>query len=253
MPYREIDLPYESADVSALSPARVAFIRSTYAHLAGALLALAAIEAVLLTMVPPEIILGLFGNSRWSLLLIFGAFMGASFLAQYWARSQTSVALQYAGLGLYVVAQAVIMFPLLWISTILVSGDPAYPDYSLIGTAGILTLAIFFGLTVTVFLTGKDFSGLLPYLTVASFIALGVIVAALIFGFGLGLFFSLAIVVLMCGYLLYQSSAVMRDYPTNMPGRRRPGLVLVGGHAVFLHPPDPGDSQPRPPLNHVPE
>jgi FtsH-binding integral membrane protein len=211
--YREMDLPYERADARELSPARVTFIRATYAHLAGALLALAALETVLLTMVPAETILRLFGGSNWSLLLIFGAFMGASFLAQYWAQSQTSVALQYAGLGLYVVAQAIIMFPLIWISTRIVPDNP----YQLIGSAGILTMAVFCGLTAMVFLTGKDFSGLRPWLTVASFVAMGVIVAALIFGFGLGLFFSLAMVALMCGYLLYETSAVMRTYPTNMP------------------------------------
>ncbi len=91
-------------------PERALFIRRTYSHLAGAILAFIALEAILLTAIAPykEDVLSLFVGSRIGWLVVLVAFMAASWLAQYWARSQTSVALQYLGLGLYVVAEAVI-------------------------------------------------------------------------------------------------------------------------------------------------
>ena len=71
-------------------------------------------------------------------------------------------------------------------------------------------------MTVSVFITRKDYSFLGPILSVACFIALGVIIAAIIFGFTLGLFFSFAMVALLAGYILYDTSNVIHHYPTNM-------------------------------------
>jgi FtsH-binding integral membrane protein len=216
MNYREYDVPYERANPLALSEERVHFIRSTYAHLAGALLGLAAVEAVLMYTIPEEV-LSLFFGSTLSVLFIMLAFMGASYVAQMWAQQRTSVPLQYAGLALCVGAYAIIMFPLLYVCTFMTRHRGDVADFSLIGTAGILTLGVFFGLTAMVFLTGKDFSFLRPVLLVGSFMALGLIVAAWLFGFSLGLFFSFAMVALMAGYLLYQTSMIMRTWPTDLP------------------------------------
>ncbi len=129
-------------------------------------------------------------------------------IAQAWARSETSSALQYAGLGLFVVAEAVIFLPLMYIAAYY-CGDTVIP------TAGILTLTVFGGLTLSVFITRKDYSFLGPILCVASFIALGVIVAGILCGFNLGLFFAFAMVALMSGYILYDTSNVMLHYRTD--------------------------------------
>jgi hypothetical protein len=199
----DVRLPAEST-----SDERVAFIRRTYAHLAGAVLAFIGIEALLLQSVSEETLLTLFAGSRLSWLVVLLAFWGASWLAQVWARSQTSMALQYLGLGLYILAEAVIFLPILFIAS-------HYAAPSIIPTAGILPLAVFGGLTLTVFLTKKDYSFLRPILSVGSMIALGVIVCAILFGFDLGLFFSFAMVALLSGFILYESSAVLLHYPTN--------------------------------------
>src|SRR5438045_2361993 len=114
----------------AAADARAAFIRRTYGHLAGAILAFTLIETVLVQVVPQETIVALFGG-QLSWLICLGAFMGVSMLADYWARSNTSVGLQYLGLGLYVVAEAVIFLPLLY-----VAAHFAAPD--VIPKAGIL-------------------------------------------------------------------------------------------------------------------
>jgi FtsH-binding integral membrane protein len=84
-----------------------------------------------------------------------------------------------------------------------------------IPTAGILTLGVFGGLTLSVFVTKKDYSPLRPILTVGSLIALGVIVAACLVGFNLGLIFSFVMVALMSGYILYYTSQVMLHYRTD--------------------------------------
>jgi FtsH-binding integral membrane protein len=204
---REVDRGYSSD--YALSDARVTFIRRTYAHLAGAILAFIGLEALLLQIVTPDAIMGMFGN-RLSWLFVFGAFMVASMVAQYWARNETSVGMQYLGLGLYVVAEAVIFLPLLYIAV------NFFSDKTLIPTAGILTLAVFGGLTVSVFLTRKDYSSLYPILSVGSLLALGFIIAGAIFGFSLGIFFCFAMVALLSGYILYETSSVLHHFPTHL-------------------------------------
>jgi FtsH-binding integral membrane protein len=207
--YNELDirLPREER----MAEARATFLRRTYAHLAGAILAFVALEAFLLKFVftDDQAVIGLLGGGHpFGFLLIFGAFIGASMLAQAWARAESSPALQYMGLALYVVAEAIIFVPLLYICQ-------NYSDPTLIPTAGILTLAVFGGLTLSVFVTKKDHSNLAPILSVGSMIALGVIIAAIIFGFSLGLFFSFAMVALLSGYILYQTSMVLLHFRTD--------------------------------------
>lgn len=187
---------------------RAMFIRRTYAHLAGAILAFMGIEALLLNMLTVDqqkTILNLMGGYGW--LVVMLAFMGASWLAQTWAQSDSSPGMQYMGLGLYVVAEAVIFLPLLIIA------ENYMPQA--IPTAAILTLAVFGGLTLSVFVTKKDYSPLRPILAVGSLIALGVIVAAVLLGFHLGVIFSFIMVALMSGYILYYTSQVMLHYRTD--------------------------------------
>jgi FtsH-binding integral membrane protein len=192
---------------------RAAFIRRTYAHLAGAILAFAGLETVLLNVVDHKAILGLFFAGRYTWLLVLLAFMAAGWVAQTWAQSETSRGLQYLGLGLYVVAEAVIFLPLLVIASDFFPPKPG--ELGVIPIAGILTLAVFSGLTLAVFVTKKDYSPLRPILCVGSLIALGVIVAGVVCGFSLGLFFSFAMVALMSGYILYYTSNVMLHYRTD--------------------------------------
>jgi FtsH-binding integral membrane protein len=200
-----------SVAAQAASSERALFIRRTYAHLAGAILAFMGIEFLLFQVLgkngQDEVLkLMLAGRASWLFVLL--AFMGASWVAQTWARSETSAAMQYIGLGLYVVAEAIIFLPLL-----IIASNFAGP--SVIPTAAILTLGVFGGLTLAVFVTKKDYSFMRPFLCVGSLIALGVIVAGIIMGFNFGLFFSFAMVALMSGYILYYTSQVMLHYRTD--------------------------------------
>jgi len=187
---------------------RVAFIQRTYGHLAGAILAFIALETVLLNTpgIDQVIMPMLGGRSSWAIVLI--AFMAVGWLAQTWATSSTSRGLQYAGLGLYVIAEAFIFLPLLYIAR-------HFTDANVIPAAGIITLAVFGGLTLATFITGRDFSFLRTGLTIFGCLAIGVVFGSLFLGFSLGTFFAYAMVALMCGYILYYTSNIMYHYRTD--------------------------------------
>jgi FtsH-binding integral membrane protein len=109
-----------------------------------------------------------------------------------------------------VIAQGLILQPLLWVA-ILRFG--ATGGLSVIAQATVVTIAIFVGLTLTVFITKKDFSFLRGALVIASFAALGVILASMLFGFSLGALFAGILVLVMAGFILYQTSLVLKDFP----------------------------------------
>jgi FtsH-binding integral membrane protein len=210
----DLDLDYRVASQASASE-RTAFIRRTYAHLAGAILAFAAIEAFIFNVAPAEVqntIVNLMLGSRFSWLLVLGGFMLVSWIATSWAQSGSSVGLQYLGLALYVAAQAVLFVPLLFMAV----HYTAVEDH-IIAKAGIMTLAMFGGLTAAVFVSGKDFSFLRTYLVVGSLLALGFIVASILFNFGgmLGLIFCFAMVALASGWIIYQTSNVIHRFRTD--------------------------------------
>jgi FtsH-binding integral membrane protein len=168
--------------------ARVRFIRRTYAHLGAAILAFVGIEAVLFSSgLGMDILKTMFAfNGAWIALMLL--FVVGGFAAQAMARSRSSVGLQYAGLAMYVLLEVVIFLPILAIA------EFRFPGQYLPLQAGILTLAVFGGLTAAVFASKRDFSFLGPVLWVASLLALGLVVAAVIGGFNLGLVFAVAMV-----------------------------------------------------------
>ncbi len=197
---------YGVSAAEAPAAARAEFIKKTYLHLAGAVLAFIGLEAALLMSPAGEVITrGLLG-SRFGWLLVLGAFMLVSHVANRWAASAQSTGMQYAGLGLYVVAEAIIFVPLMYMAAHF--GGP-----NIIPQAGIYTVLLFTGLTATVFFTGKDFSFLRGILTVAGFAALGIIVVSMLFGFTLGTLFMGAMILLAAGYILYNTSNVLHHYP----------------------------------------
>jgi FtsH-binding integral membrane protein len=193
-----------SADIDA----RIGFIRRTYAHLLGAMVAFIGLEAGLFMVGVDDMIAPMMMGSGFSWLIVLGLFMLVGHIANRWAMSDTSVAMQYAGLGLYVVAEAILFLPLLFIAV-------NYSDPSVIPYAGGTTLVVFAALTVMVFATKKDFSFMRGALTIFGVLAMVAIGASLIFGFSLGLWFSIAMVGLASGYILYYTSNVLHHYRTD--------------------------------------
>jgi hypothetical protein len=106
--------------------------------------------------------------------------------------------------GLYVLAEAVIFVPILYIARAM--------DPMLIPTAGVTTLVLFGVLTAVVFATRADFSFLRSVLIFGGFAALALIVVAILFGFALGPIFTVAMIALACGYILYDTSNVLHHY-----------------------------------------
>lgn len=203
-------------DTAAYAPenARVAFIRRTYMHLAGAVAALVGLEAVLFSTGVADGVLKTFFGSPMSLLLVLGLFIGGGFLARYMARADASVAVKYLGLALYVGIWAVLLLPILYVAQ-------ARYGVGIINQAAALTLVTFGGLTLTVLLTKKDFSFLGYGLRLASFLLLGLILVAIVMPLlggpviNLGTWFSFLVIALAAGYILYDTSNILHHYRTD--------------------------------------
>lgn len=188
---------------------RAAFIRRTYMLLALSILAFIGVEGLLFASgAASAIATVIFSGGSMGWLLVLGLFMGISYLANRWATSETSAATQYAGLGIFIVAEAIIFVPLIMISTYYAG------DASVLAKAGIVTLGLFAGLSLTVFLTRTDFSFLGPILAIGGFMALGFIIASAIFGFSLGSVFAFVMVAFAATSILYQTSNVLHQFNT---------------------------------------
>jgi hypothetical protein len=195
----------QSAADSSLAE-RSAFIRRTYLHVAGAIAAFALLELFLFEMGYADSIASMMLGSQYSFLIVLGLFMGVSYVADKFAHSQTSEGAQYFGLGLFVVAEAIVFVPILF------RADSFFPGA--IATAGYVTALLVIGLTATVFMTKKDFSFMGGFLKIGFMIGFGVIVCSIIFGFTLGLVFSGAMALLAAGAVLYTTSNILRQYHT---------------------------------------
>lgn len=193
---------------NAIPSERATFIRRTYLHVAGAILAFAALEAVLLNTGIGEQIIGTIFN-RGGMLFLMVLFIGGGYLAQYWAHAATTRAMQYVGLGLYVLLEVLIFLPMLYIA------NAYFADQQVIAKAGIMTLAIFAGLTAAVVFSRQDFSFLGPILGVLSFGVLGLIICSMIFGLNLGTWFSFGMVGLAAAFIIYDTSNVLHQYRTD--------------------------------------
>jgi putative membrane protein len=157
--------------------------------------------------VPENLIISMV-SSPFVWLLILGGFWLGSMLASKWTQAQDR-STQYRGLGIYVLLEAIIFLPMIYIAMAFSDG------LAIISQAGIITLSLFAGLTAVVFLTRLDFSFLRSVLVIGGFIALGLIVAGAIFGFDLGLWFSLAMVALAAGGILYETYNIKNVYSTD--------------------------------------
>ena len=104
---------FGSVVADAPADARRTFIRKTYTHLMAAVYAFVGLVYLLFALNVDDMMLSMLGHGQWTWLIVLGAFMAVSWIADSWARSTTSLGMQYAGLFLYVLAEAVILLPLL--------------------------------------------------------------------------------------------------------------------------------------------
>ncbi len=197
------------APVAAISEEQKAvFYRKTYTHLAGALLAFIAVEYLFLH-VPFIVDLTLKATQGFWWLLMIGGFAFITNYAERMALSNTAdTNKQYLAMFIYIVAEAFIFVPLIFIVMYYAKDG----GVNMLSQAFILTAALFSGITAVAFLSKKDFSFLRGILTISTFVALGLIVAGMIFGFNLGLWFSAGMVVIASISILYQTSQMIHKY-----------------------------------------
>ena len=158
---------FGNSAANSLPASRAQFIRKTYTLLALAIAAFIGVEAFLFsTPFGGLIAYGILGTGGIGWLVVLGLFMLISYIANTWAVSNTSVTKQYLGLGIYIIAEAIIFVPLLFVAS-RYSADPL-----VVLKAGIVSIGLFLGITATVFLTKSYFSFLAPILAIGSFAAL---------------------------------------------------------------------------------
>ena len=197
----------EDSAARSLPSERAAFIRRTYAHLAVALIAFIGLEYYLVNA-PFAANLAMTMTGGFSWLIVLGLFMVVSHFANKLALSGGSQQSQYLGLGLFVIAEAIVFLPLLFLAS-------QYGGPGLIPSAGLMTLVLVGAITATVFITRKDFSFMGSILSVGGIVALGFIVCSMLFGFSLGLVFASVMVVFAAGSVLYSTSNVLHQYRTD--------------------------------------
>lgn len=197
-------VPQYTFAAQAAANERADFITKTYLHLAAAIAVFVGLEAVILNLPGIDRLIETMIGGQYSWLVVLGLFMVVSWVANSWAMSAVSPAKQYMGLGLYVLAEAVIFAPLLYIAGRI--------DTMIIPTAGLATLVLFGVMTAVVFVTRKDFSFLRTALLFGGIAAMGIIVCAILFQFALGPIFTVAMIALACGYILYDTSNVLHHY-----------------------------------------
>jgi FtsH-binding integral membrane protein len=191
--------PAGAADVAG----RARFITRTYQHLLGAILLFTGVEVALFQSGLSVPIARAMLSVPW--LLVLGAFMVAGWMFSGIAARAQGLGAQYAALAGYVLAEALIFVPLLYIVESIAPGA--------IGSAAALTLVGFGALTGIAMTTAKDFSAMGGILRWIGAAAILLIVGSLIFGFSLGMLFSFAMVVFAGATILFSTSKILRRYP----------------------------------------
>jgi FtsH-binding integral membrane protein len=182
---------------------RARFVSRTYAHLLGAIVAFTGIEIYLFQSGMARTIATALLSTSW--LFILGGFMIAGWLFNSIAARSDSKAAQYGALAGYVVIESIIFVPLLYIANSVAPGA--------ISSAALCTLLGFSGLTLIAMTSKSDFSFLGSILRWVGVGALVLIVAGVVFGFTLGVFFSVAMVVFAGAAILYETGQILHNYP----------------------------------------
>lgn len=182
---------------------RSQFIKRTYMHLLGAILAFAGLEYWFFSTPYAEALAVFMLEKSW--LAVLGAFIVVSWIASHVAHRVESKGAQYMALAGFVVAEAIIFVPMFFIALVVA------PEIIEIAVA--VTLGAFGVLTAIAMLSGRDFSFLRSFLMWGGVVALGTIVLGLLIGFHLGTWFSMAMIGFAGASILYDTSKILRTYP----------------------------------------
>jgi FtsH-binding integral membrane protein len=181
---------------------RSQFIWRCYAHVVGAILVFAGIEAYLLQSGIAYNIAVMAQGSPWIML---GAFVLVGWGGMHLAHKLDSIQAQYAVFAVFIFVYAVVFSPLLLVAL-------QYAPGAIDSAAGITVLASV-GLIATAMITRKDFSFLRGMMVWIGMLALVAIVSSIAFGFELGTWFSIAMIGFAGAAVLYDTSNIMHHYP----------------------------------------
>ena len=218
--------------VAAAAPAaRADFYRKTYMLVAASCAVFGLVLAGTLSM--PAVVNPLtqlfFGGGALGWLLVLAAFWGISMLAYRLAFGVASEGTQLAGLGIYIVAEALLFAPMLNV-LMMRFGDATLSE--IVAPAAVSTLLLAGGLTATVFMTKTDFSFLRAFVSIGFFVALGAVVLLALFGGGIGTWFIIAMTVFISVVILYQTWMVKTQFrPDQHVGA---ALIIFAGVATLF-------------------
>jgi len=202
--------PFIVADAPAAD--RAAFFRRTYGLVAASFGAFAVtLYALFVSGIAETFMRSIAGVGNWGMLGVMVLFWVGTTAAQSLAFSRASRLAQYAGLGLYVLLQAIIFVPLIVYTAYVTKGNPG----EILIPACMATGALVVALTAVVFMTNLDFSFLKVAIVIGSICALGIIVVSLFAGWSLGAWFSIAMIVLLATVILYQTNEVKNTMETD--------------------------------------
>ena len=192
-----------AANLSAGADSRSVFITRTYTHLVGGILGFILVELALFESGLAQSIARFMFGFNW--MLILAAFMLTGWLASRTARTSTSIGMQYFAYAAYVVAEALIFVPLLYIADAKAPGT--------IDSATLITALGAGGLMFVAHRTRKDFSFLRAILLWGGVLALVAIIGGVVFGFALGTWFSVLMIGFAGAAVLYDTSNIIHYYP----------------------------------------
>lgn len=193
---------YSQTISGVATESRSGFLMKTYAHVVGAIAAFVGIEVLLFQSgIAMQIAAPLANN--W--LLVIGGLVLVSYLVSRFATSAYSKPVQYGVLAAFVAVEALIFVPLIFAAV-------AYAGSAILSQAALITLGMLAAVSVVVYVFRANFTFLGPFLAILGIAALGLIVASLLFGFQLGIWFSFAMVTYATGAMLYQTSKIQYEY-----------------------------------------
>jgi FtsH-binding integral membrane protein len=233
--------------INADPATRIAFLRKVYTLFSGAMVVwmgttlLVTFNEALLARA-----IGIMSGGFIGLILLMGAMF---FLLRLTSSAGAGISL--LGLGLFGILEGFLTAPLVYIALVQSSGaemtvldgsillDPAMlaSGSNIVTQAFGLTLAVFGGLSTYALTTKRDFLWLRGALWMG-FFGLFAIVIMSFFGIGGGLVsgwgFSAAFVVLMGGFVLYDTQNIMKRYPENMAAAAA-ATLLIDFIIMFKH------------------
>ncbi len=199
--------PYSIPVASLDEETRADFMVKVYQHLVAAIVAFMAFETLLFATGAAEGLFNMVYGSGGVWLLVLGGFMVVNWLATAAAHDLANPGRQYGGLFALAGAEALIFAPFLYYVFNEGGGTAT------VASAAVITALGFTGLTVVGLVTRRDLSFMRPLLLWAGVMSLVLIVAAVLFGLDLGVWFTLGMIALAGGAIIYQTQTIMRHYP----------------------------------------